>query len=75
MLERVVFVQPSAGPAKKSKTASTAAGKPKKAADNKEVMESELSVSIFTHLQIGVASQVSCDSFKPLKSPICCLFD
>lgn len=47
MLTCGVFVQPSAGPAKKSKTASAAAGKPKKAADSKDVTESELAVSVF----------------------------
>lgn len=68
--------QPSAGPAKKSKTASAAAGKPKKAADSKEVAESELAVSVFTHLFSWFeVSQVSCDSLQPWKSPICWLLE
>lgn len=40
-----MFVQPSAGPAKKSKAASAAAGKPKKASDSREATEAELAVS------------------------------
>lgn len=44
MLKCGVFVQPSAGPAKKGKTA--AAGKPKKASDSRETTENELAVSV-----------------------------
>lgn len=40
-----MFVQPSAGPAKKGKMAA-AAGKPKKASDSKESTENELAVSV-----------------------------
>lgn len=49
MFKRVcVCVQPSAGPAKKNKMASAAAGKPRKAADGRDVVESELAVSVCT---------------------------
>lgn len=39
-------MQASAGPAKKSKAASAGSGKAKKASDNKEILESELAVSV-----------------------------
>lgn len=45
-----VFVQPSAGPSKKSKPTSAAGGKPKKTPDSKEVTESELSVSLCAYI-------------------------
>ncbi|CAJ1057301.1 cytoskeleton-associated protein 5 isoform X2 [Xyrichtys novacula] len=46
--------KPSAGPAKKGKPASAAGGKAKKASDNKETVESELSVEVCEDLAAGV---------------------
>ncbi|XP_041650942.1 cytoskeleton-associated protein 5 isoform X2 [Cheilinus undulatus] len=46
--------KPSAGPAKKGKPTAAAGGKAKKASDNKEVMESELSVEVCEELAGGV---------------------
>lgn len=50
-----MFVQPSAGPAKKGKAA--AAGKPKKASDSKEAAENELAVSVSALSRLGRVSR------------------
>uniref|UniRef100_A0A3Q3VRP5 TOG domain-containing protein n=1 Tax=Mola mola TaxID=94237 RepID=A0A3Q3VRP5_MOLML len=49
-----VFLQPSAGPSKKSKPTSAAGGKPKKTPDSKEVTESELPPEVCEELAAGV---------------------
>ncbi|XP_020506930.2 cytoskeleton-associated protein 5 isoform X2 [Labrus bergylta] len=46
--------KPSAGPAKKGKPAAAAGGKTKKTSDNKEVVETELSIEVCEELAAGV---------------------
>lgn len=51
-----IFFKPSTGPPKKGKPTSAAGGKTKKTTDNKEVTESELSVSVCAYTYVSVPS-------------------